>query len=294
MEVGIPGENGEPPAPRHGAGHVAKWLLAAISTAPAYLLAQSIAALVLGIALLSTDVGLLTSFATFAGLALAVLWWLHLRPRALLRRDEARPSRPTRVAALACTLLVLGIALQVVLSCALSLVLPLFPQVMDNYLELMELAGIADETSLVTLVEIAVLAPIAEEALCRGVALEFSLRAFCPEWRSTPRPEVPAARFWAANAFQALVFAVMHLNVVQGSYAFVIGLLLGWVMRRTGRLRAAVLLHMAVNGASELMGVLEPLIGDALVPVLIVAGIVSVVLVRAVAYLTAEGPVGRK
>ena len=165
MEVGIPGENGERPAPPHGAGHVAKWLLAAISTAPAYLLAQSIAALVLGIALLSTDVGLLTSFATFAGLALAVLWWLHLRPRALLRRDEARPSRPTRVAALACTLLVLGIALQVVLSCALSLVLPLFPQVMDNYLELMELAGIADETSLVTLVEIAVLAPIANFGL---------------------------------------------------------------------------------------------------------------------------------
>ena len=294
MEVGIPGEGSEPPAPRHDVWSRVKWLLAAMATAPAYLLAQSLAALAMGIALLTTNVELLTSFATFTGLILSVLWWLYLRPQALLRRDEARPSRPARVAALACTLLVLGVALQVALSCVLSLVLPLFPQVMDNYLELMELAGIADEISLITFFEIAVLAPIAEEALCRGVALEFSLRAFCPEWRSAARPEVPAARFWAANAFQALIFAVMHLNIVQGSYAFFIGLLLGWVMRRTGRLRAAVLLHMAVNGASELMGVLEPLIGDALVPVLVVAGIVSVVLVQAVAYLTAEGPVGRE
>ncbi|MDM8271858.1 CPBP family intramembrane glutamic endopeptidase [Thermophilibacter provencensis] len=290
MEVGIPGEGGEPPAPRYGAGNVVKWLLAAMATAPAYLLAQTLAALVMGIALLTTNVEPLSSFAAFSGLVLAVLWWLYLRPRALLRRDEARPSRPARVAALACALLALGVALQVAISSALSLVLPLFPQVMENYLELMELAGITDEMGLITFVEIAVLAPLAEEALCRGVALEFSLRAFCPEWRSAARPEVPAARFWAANVFQALIFAVMHLNIVQGSYAFFIGLLLGWVMRRTGRLRAAVLLHMAVNAASELMDVLDPLLGGALVPALMVAGIACVVLVRAVACLTAERP----
>ena len=292
MEVGIPGEGSEPPAPRCGVWSRVKWLLAAMATAPAYLLAQSLAALVMGIALLTTNVELLTSFATFAGLVLAVLWWLYLRPQAILRREEARPSYPVRVAALACALLALGVALQVAISSALSLVLPLFPQVMDNYLELMELAGIADEISLITFVEIAVLAPLAEEALCRGVALEFSLRAFYPEWRSAGRPEVPAARFWAANVLQALIFAVTHLNIVQGSYAFFIGLLLGWVMRRTGRLRAAVLLHMAVNAASELMGVLEPLIGEALVPALVVAGMVCAVLALVVARLTAERPRG--
>ena len=98
---------------------------------------------------------------------------------------------------------------------------------------------------------------------------------------------------------QALIFAVMHLNIVQGVYAFAMGLLLGWLVRRTGRLRAAVLLHMAVNGASELMVLLDPLIGDALVPALVVAGAVSAVLVWAVARLTvgesqrgATGPSG--
>ena len=286
MEIGIPGENGEPPAPRYGAGYVAKWLLAAVSTAPAYLLVQVLAPLVVGIALLTTDIDVLMLAATLASLALAVLWWLYLRPRAALRREEARPSRPARVALLVCALLVLGMVLQVTISCALSLVLPLFPEVMDGYLELMELAGISDEMSLATLVQVAVIAPIAEESLCRGVALEFSLRALCPGRRSASRPEAADACFWAANAIQALVFGVMHLNVVQGVYAFALGLLLGWVFRRTGRLRAAVLLHVAVNASSALMDSLGLLLDGLLVPTVVVGGLVTAALVWVVARLT--------
>ena len=308
MELGIPGEGGEPPARRPGVGHAVKWLLAAVAVAPAYLLVQVVAALVVGIALLTTNIDLLTAAATLASLVFAVLWWLYLRPQALVRLEVPRPSSPAGIALLACTLLALGMALQVAISAALTLVLPLFPEVMDEYIELMELIGVSEEMRLLTLLETTVLAPIAEEALCRGVALEFSLRAFCPELRAgwsrgrregTPaigekdlrsRHEIPDARFWAANAFQALIFAVMHLNIVQGVYAFAFGLLLGWIVRRTGRLRAAALLHMAVNGASELMVLLDPLIGDVLVPVLVVAAVVSAALVWAVARLTAGEP----
>lgn len=288
MEIGIPGEDGEPPAPRHGAGYVARWLLAAAATAPAYLLAQVLASLVAGIALLTTDVDALMLVATLAGLALAVPWWLHLRPRSLLRRGEARPSRPAQGALLVCALLALGVVLQVTISCVLSLVLPLFPGVMDGYLELMELAGISDAMSPAALVEVAVIAPIAEESLCRGVTLEFSLRALCPGRPPASRAEVPAARFWAANVIQALVFGVMHLNVVQGAYAFALGLLLGWVFRRTGRLRAAVLLHMAVNASSAIMDSLGLLLDGLLVPTVLVGGLATVALVRAAAWLTGD------
>lgn len=288
MEIGIPGEDGKPPAPRHGAGYVARWLLAAAATAPAYLLAQVLASLVAGIALLTTDVDALMLVATLAGLALAVPWWLHLRPRSLLRREGARPSRPARGALLVCALLALGVVLQVTISCVLSLVLPLFPGVMDGYLELMELAGISDAMSPAALVEVAVIAPVAEESLCRGVTLEFSLRALCPGRPPASRAEVPAARFWAANVIQALVFGVMHLNVVQGAYAFALGLLLGWVFRRTGRLRAAVLLHMAVNASSVLMDSLGLLLDGLLVPTVLVGGLATVALVRAAAWLTGD------
>lgn len=303
MEVGIPGEGPElprssnppvvpgppePPRPRRGAGYAAKWMLAAVGAGFAYLLAQIVALVALNLALPSADIDGLAFVATAASLVLAALWWLRLGPRARLRRETARPSRPASAVLLACVLLLLGAVLQVTLSMALTLVLPLFPEVMDFYLELMELAGITGQMDLATFVDVVVLAPIAEETICRGVVLEFCLRAFCPEPRSAARDEIPPARFWAANVAQALIFGIMHLNIVQGAYAFVLGLLLGWVVRRTGRLRAAALLHMSVNGASELMTPLEPLLDGALMPALVVGCLVSAVLVWIVARLTAE------
>lgn len=291
MNVGIPGEDREPAAPRrYGAGRVAKWLLAAVGAALAYLAAQVAALVAIELALPASNTDRLAFVATAASLALAVLWWRRLRPTARLRREVARPSRPERRVLLTCALLVLGLVLQVTLSIVLTMVLPLFPEVMEFYLELMELAGISGPTDLVTLIDIAVLAPIAEEAICRGVALEFCLRATCPEPRPEARGDVPTARFWAANVAQALVFAVMHLNIVQGAYAFALGLLLGWVVRRTGRLRFAALLHMAVNASSELMDVLDPLMGGVLVPTLVVGSLVSAALIWGVARLTAEPP----
>lgn len=291
MNVGIPGEDREPAAPqRYGAGRVAKWLLAAVGAALAYLAAQVAALVAIELALPASDTDRLAFVATAASLALAVLWWRRLRPTARLRREVARPSRPERRVLLTCALLVLGLVLQVTLSIVLTMVLPLFPEVMEFYLELMELAGISGPTDLVTLIDIAVLAPIAEEAICRGVALEFCLLATCPEPRPEARGDVPTARFWAANVAQALVFAVMHLNIVQGAYAFALGLLLGWVVRRTGRLRFAALLHMAVNASSELMDVLDPLLGGVLVPTLVVGSLVSAALIWGVARLTAEPP----
>ena len=301
MNVGIPGEDRDPLPLHPGKGQAVKWLLAAVGAVFAYLFVQIVAAVVVGVVMLTTDVDTLMFAATASNLALAVLWWLHLRPQALMRCGEERPSRPARIALLACVLLALGLVLQVTLSCVLTLVLPLFPEVMDAYLELMELAGISGEMDIATFVEAAVVAPIAEEAICRGVMLEFCLRAVCPElqgiWlqhgdgeRPAARPKVSSRRFWVANAIQALLFAIMHLNVVQGVYAFALGMLLGWIVRRTGGLRAATLLHMAVNGASAFMDVLDPLLGGAFVPVLLVGGVLSAVLVWAVARLTDEGP----
>ena len=47
---------------------------------------------------------------------------------------------------------------------------------------------------------------------------------------------------------------------------------------------------MAVNASSELMDVLDPLLGGVLVPTLVVGSLVSAALMRGVARLTAEPP----
>lgn len=58
----------------------------------------------------------------------------------------------------------------------------------------------------------------------------------------------------AANVLQAVLFALMHGNLVQSSYAFLAGLLLGTVVKRYGKLSAAIWCHFAVNASGLFLG----------------------------------------
>lgn len=69
-------------------------------------------------------------------------------------------------------------------------------------------------------------------------------------------------RYWGkkrAIFFSALVFGVYHMNVVQGVYAFLLGLFFVWVYERYDNLWASILAHMSANlcvilfGASEIL-----------------------------------------
>jgi membrane protease YdiL (CAAX protease family) len=59
--------------------------------------------------------------------------------------------------------------------------------------------------------------------------------------------------FTAANIIQAAVFGIYHLNVIQGAYAFLLGMILGYVANKYKSITASILLHMAVNSSSYLM-----------------------------------------
>lgn len=110
----------------------------------------------------------------------------------------------------------------------------LLPRAMEDYMELMELADVGNDW-LVTLAAV-VLAPIGEEILCRGLTLFYAKKAL--------------PYFWMANILQALLFGVIHGNLIQGLYAFAIGLMLGWVTERYHSLLPAMLLHFTVNFSS--------------------------------------------
>lgn len=78
-------------------------------------------------------------------------------------------------------------------------------------------------------------------------------------------------RYWGkrkAMIFSALVFGIYHLNVVQGVYAFFLGLFFAWVYERYDSLWAPVIAHMSANlcvvllGASPLVtGIMETMVG---------------------------------
>lgn len=52
------------------------------------------------------------------------------------------------------------------------------------------------------------------------------------------------------------------MNIVQGCYAFGIGLLLGWVAWRTGSVRASIGVHLVINFSSFFVEPITALLGS--------------------------------
>ena len=91
--------------------------------------------------------------------------------------------------------------------------------------------------SLLSLVAASVVtAPILEELLVRGILYRNLKRAL-----QNP---------YAAIACASLLFGILHGNLVQGLFAFLIGLYLNWVYEAEGSLLPAILVHGAVNAST--------------------------------------------
>ena len=76
------------------------------------------------------------------------------------------------------------------------------------------------------------LAPIGEELLFRGVTMHQAKRVF---------------PFWAANIMQALLFGLFHMNMIQGIYAFFLGMVLGYICEKGCSIYQSILFHMMFN-----------------------------------------------
>ena len=98
----------------------------------------------------------------------------------------------------------------------------------ENFFEMFRNASLA------TIIEVAVLAPIFEEMIFRGILL----RAFLTRYPT-----------WPAIAISALFFGFAHLNIYQFFLAFPMGLLLGWLYERSRSLIPSAILHASFNGA---------------------------------------------
>jgi membrane protease YdiL (CAAX protease family) len=79
---------------------------------------------------------------------------------------------------------------------------------------------------------IIILAPIAEELIFRGVVYRYARLNMS---------------FIGADILQAVLFGIYHMNLIQGIYAFVIGLFLGFVASRGRGIRYSILLHILFN-----------------------------------------------
>lgn len=108
----------------------------------------------------------------------------------------------------------------------------LFPQWMKAYEKLMESTGINSGLTVSMFFYSILLAPIGEELLFRGVTMHQAKRVF---------------PFWAANIMQALLFGLFHMNMIQGIYAFFLGMVLGYICEKGGSIYQSILFHMMFN-----------------------------------------------
>lgn len=90
---------------------------------------------------------------------------------------------------------------------------------------------------------IGILAPLTEEIVFRGAVLRSLL--------NNVRPDV-------AILLSAFLFALIHMNPAQMPYAFIAGILLGWMYWRTGSILPGMAYHWANNSVAYILFRLYP------------------------------------
>lgn len=121
---------------------------------------------------------------------------------------------------------------QYLCSYLITFISTIFPSWLTAYEELIESAGMDDTLTFGLFLYSVILAPICEELICRGVTMSSAKRCL---------------PFWAANLLQAFLFGFLHLNMLQGTYAFCLGLVLGYICEKGGSIYFSILFHMLFN-----------------------------------------------
>lgn len=136
--------------------------------------------------------------------------------------------------------IMLGIGCQLFISGIISLLRPLFETLFSYYDDTMN--SIFNADIVIVAAYVIVFAPLIEELIMRGIL--FNRLCY-------------GVNFPMANFIQALVFGIYHWDIVQGLYAFGIGLILGYLYEKTGTLLAPIFLHMVINGLGFLLQLLS-------------------------------------
>ena len=96
-------------------------------------------------------------------------------------------------------------------------------------------------SSYLALIGVAILVPIMEEIVFRGVMLSTLSKVTSVE---------------LAIILQGIIFGLMHGDIIWICYAVFMGLILGYIRVCTGSLKAAIVMHMAYNIASPIASII--------------------------------------
>ncbi|NMA24419.1 MAG: CPBP family intramembrane metalloprotease [Clostridiales bacterium] len=136
-------------------------------------------------------------------------------------------------------LVIFGVSLNFLVEWLLSLVrqLTFMAPHFERYYEKMTNAVLGGDF-IPSLLAVGIVGPIFEELLYRGLIFG--------ELRKITKVRI-------ALVIQAVPFGAMHLDVIQGSYAVIIGILLGYVYYRSNSIIAPIIVHISINASSVIM-----------------------------------------
>lgn len=103
------------------------------------------------------------------------------------------------------------------------------------------LAPLLEGPIVIAFITVGIIAPIAEEFLFRGVVFNTLQKRFSPAW---------------TIVIQGVLFGVFHLNLVQGSYATILGIVYGYVTYKTKSLWPAIIMHIVNNSMPFIMTII--------------------------------------
>jgi len=115
-----------------------------------------------------------------------------------------------------------------------DMVLKIFPNGYSAYVDTI-IKPMENTPILILILGVGIIAPIVEELIFRGFIFSRLRNAFS---------------IWSAIIIQGVFFAIFHGNIIQMSYAFFIGIILGILVYKSNSLYPAIILHILNNTMS--------------------------------------------
>ena len=200
-------------------------------------------------------------------------------------RERQYPFRPNYKSAFSLKnigyIIVMGVLGQYASNLIATLTGVLIPSAMDSYEDLAQNFDLSTASPVLMILAVCIVGPIAEELVFRGMIFGKLRRAFS---------------FWPAAIISGIMFSVFHMNIMQGVYASVLGVLLAYVYEKTQTIFGSIFFHIVFNASSYITDFVnsgiqsvvpsETVYSAGLILFSILSGIIVILLARKMKYST--------
>lgn len=200
-------------------------------------------------------------------------------------RERQYPFRPNYKSAFSFKnigyIIVMGVLGQYASNLIATLTGVLIPSAMDSYEDLAQNFDLSTASPVLMILAVCIVGPIAEELVFRGMIFGKLRRAFS---------------FWPAAIISGIMFGVFHMNIMQGVYASVLGVLLAYVYEKTQTIFGSIFFHIVFNASSYITDFVnsgiqsvvpsETVYSAGLILFSILSGIIVILLARKMKYST--------